>query len=377
MSRNDLAEKLQAGIDSLIQRHADIFSAVAGIETEDGSVYWSGASGTVHAGKAEEMQQSTPFFLGSTTKMYTAAAVLLLEEQGLLSLEDSISRYLPGSVIEGLHVFRGQDYTDSLSIYHLLNHTSGLPDYFLRKRSDGSSLFGTISLGKDVQWNWSEAAGIARSELTPKFSPADFGQEKVHPKSHYSDTNYQLLGAVIESAASRPLAEVFAHYITEPLGLSSTYLHDGSPGKEEQGFPAHFYYRQRPLFLDRALASSWADGGMVSTVSDGLVFMRSLIQGTLFDTPSTAGRMQEWYRSFFPFSYGLGLMRFRLPGFLSVLTGTPELIGHSGFNGSFHFYSPEDRVYTAGTLNQISNQRRTYDFISKMMRIVRKNHRAQ
>ena len=98
------------------------------------------------------------------------------------------------------------------------------------------------------------------------------------------------------------------------------------------------------------------------------------MQGKLFAGPATLDRMQRWKRIFFPFQYGLGLMRFKLPRILSPLSATPELIGHSGATSSFLFYSPIDRLYIGGTLNQLENQGRPFRLMIKVVKI--SNERA-
>jgi hypothetical protein len=80
--------------------------------------------------------------------------------------------------------------------------------------------------------------------------------------------------------------------------------------------------------------------------------------------------MQRWKKIFFPFQYGLGVMWFKLPRILSPFSATPELIGHSGSTSAFLFYSPADRLYIGGTLNQIENQGRPFRLMMKVIKIL-------
>jgi len=105
----------------------------------------------------------------SHTKMYTGAATMILKERELLSLDDPISKFLPDTILEGLHRHKGSDYSDQLRIYHLISQTSGLPDYFLTRPKGGKSMYDLIVSGSDEEWDMERAVDIAKSGLSPKF----------------------------------------------------------------------------------------------------------------------------------------------------------------------------------------------------------------
>lgn len=366
-----LEDRLQSEIEGVVSKNKDVFSAVLGVASDNGDVRWTGAAGTIYAEKTEPMQSDTPIYIASITKMYVAAATMILEERGLLSLDDPLSRFLPAAWLTGLHRYKGRDYSDQLRVYNLISQTSGLPDYFAEKPKEGRSLFDRIVSGGDREWGVEEVVRFAQTSLYAKFPPEPKGQEVSGTKAYYSDTNYQLLGAAIEAATQKALHEVLAELIIEPLGLSSTYLH-GHGGAMETGAhpPAHIYHKTQPVYLDKAMTSFGADGGMVSTAGECLTFLAQLMQGKLFASPATLDRMRVWKRIFFPFEYGLGLMRFKLPRILSPFSAMPELIGHSGSTSAFLFYSETDRLYVGGTLNQLENQGRPFRLMMRVMRIL-------
>ena len=93
---------------------------------------WLGASGN--------MTIDQPYFIASTTKLFTTAIILQLRSEGKLNLDDKINKYLDVKVISGLHLYKGKDYSNELTIKHLLSHTSGLPDYFQNEGANGKSL---------------------------------------------------------------------------------------------------------------------------------------------------------------------------------------------------------------------------------------------
>jgi D-alanyl-D-alanine carboxypeptidase len=371
MAGRGLEDRLQSEIEGVISKNPDVFSAVLGVASTSGDFRWAGAAGTARADGTEPMQAGTPIFIASITKMYVAAVTMILVERGLLSLDDSLSKLLPAAWLAGLHRCKGRDYSDQLRVYHLISQTSGLPDYFTEKPKEGRSLYDRIVSGGDMEWGVEEVVSITQSSLSARFPPEPRGQEASGTKAYYSDTNYQLLGAVIESVTQKALHETLAELIIEPLELSSTYMH-GHGGVTETGAkpPAHIYHKTQALCLDRAMTSFGADGGMVSTVEECLTFLAQLRQGKLFASPETLDRMRIWKRIFFPFQYGLGLMRFKLPRILSPFSATPELIGHSGSTSSFLFYSPAGRLYIGGTLNQLKNQGRPFRLMTRVIGIL-------
>jgi CubicO group peptidase (beta-lactamase class C family) len=232
-------------------------------------------------------------------------------------------------------------------------------------------MFDRIVSGGDVEWGVEDVVEITKTGLSAKFPPEPKEQETSGRKAHYSDTNYQLLGSAIEVAAEKALHQVLTELIIEPLELSSTYMHGygGSPVTGGQP-PASIYYKTQPLYLDRAMTSFGPDGGMVSNVEDCLRFLGHFMQGKLFENTATLERMQSWKRIFFPFQYGLGLMRFKLPRILSPFSATPELIGHSGATSAFLFHSDVGRLYIGGTLNQLENQGRPFRLMIKLVRMI-------
>ena len=371
MAHSDLEDRLQREIDSAVRQNRDVYSAVLGVASADGDFCWAGAAGTAYADRAELMRAETPIYIASITKMYVAAATMILEERGLMSLDDPLSKYLPAAWLTGLHRYKGRDYSDQLRVYHVISQTSGLPDYFTEKSKEGKSVFDRIVSGGDMEWGVEDVVEIAQTSLSAKFPPEPKEQETSGKKAYYSDTNYQLLGFVIEAAAQQDLHEILTELIIEPLELSSTYMH-GYGGAKESGAkpPAHIYHKTQPLYLDKAMTSFGPDGGMVSTVGESLRFLGQFMQGKLFASTATLDRMQIWKRIFFPFQYGLGLMRFKLPRILSPFSATPGLIGHSGATSAFLFYSPADHLYIGGTLNQLENQGRPFRLMMKVIRIL-------
>jgi D-alanyl-D-alanine carboxypeptidase len=145
-------EKIQSLLDRQIGR-GNVHNVIVGVGSEDGGVNFVGAAGVADPASGVLMNPDTPYSLASITKMYTAAVILRLHDQGLLDLDEAISKYLPASLIEGIHLYQGTDYSDRLKVYHLVSQTSGLADYFLDKPRGGRSVFEELKAGHDMVMN--------------------------------------------------------------------------------------------------------------------------------------------------------------------------------------------------------------------------------
>ena len=340
-----------------------VFNAVLAVQSGKGDIDWAGATGNADRNKGIKAQVDTPYFTASVTKMYTCALIINFHEKNLLSLGDPISKHLPFSLIDGIHTFKGKDYTDELKIIHLLSHTSGLADYFLQKQKSGGNILDKIIKNGDYGWNIDTVMDIVKKELAPKFKPGESG------KAFYSDTNYQLLGTIIESVTGKTLTEAYDEVIFKPLKLKDTYLFNLS-SLESKPQPAKVYYENTALDIPKAMTSFGADGGIVSTARESLVFLKAFLSGTFFSREFLV-KMKHWNKIFFPFEYGYGLMRFKLPRIMSPFKPAPELIGHTGSTASFSFYCPDKDLYLAGTLNQIKEQSRPFRLMIDVINAIR------
>ncbi len=358
---------LQRLLDGVVAR-GQAPHAVLAVASVDGMFRWAGAAGAAHP-DGGPLRVDSPFYAASVTKLYTAAIVLKLQERGRLDIDEPIASYLPHELIGGLHQLKGVDHTPAITVRHLLAHTSGLPDYFGGRPKGGRSLFDRLVHTGDEEWDVHDVVRTVRDELTPRFSPQPV--EATRQKAHYSDTNYQLLGAIAEAVTGMRLHDVYAELLFQPLGLARTYLHGHGERPEPLDRPATVWFKSRPLHLDRAMASFAPDGGVVSTAEDMLAFMGALVRGEVFDDPATFERMQQrWNRIHFPFEYGLGVLRFRMPRAMSPAYAVPALVGHHGASGSWLYHCPELDVLLAGTLDQAAQPSLPYRLLPRALRIL-------
>jgi CubicO group peptidase (beta-lactamase class C family) len=342
----DIDDRLQQLLNKEI-RKPHSHNVLLAVQSADGRVDFRGAAGTA--------SPDSPYFLASVTKMYTVAVLLRLLEAGQLDLAAPLTSYLPTVLLDGIHVYKGVDYSRQLKVYQLVHQTSGLADYFTGKPRGGRSLEADLKQGNDRAYKLVDVLDMARS-VPPQFAP-DSEQGRI---SHYSDTNYQLLSAIIEEVSGRSLAENYQHHICEPLSLTQTYLYDSAAPHDTP--PRPLYNKARPTPIPLALSSERGAGGLVSTTAECLRFLRAYFGGDLF-AQSRLAQLFRWNRLFFPMQYGYGLMRFQLPRFMTLFRETPALIGHSGSSGSFAFLAPQEKLYMAGSFNQFDKPARPFAFM--------------
>jgi D-alanyl-D-alanine carboxypeptidase len=372
----DLTPHLEEHLDRLAAQRG-VHHVVAAVAARDGTFSWSGARGLAYA-SGEAMQTATPFHIASIDKMMTATVILRLHEEGRISIHQPIVQYLPGALVEGLHRLHGYDHTGDITVLHLLSHTSGLPDYLEDVPRGGKSLIEEIFEGEDRAITVGQMVDHVRESLRPHFPPAPAGERR--RRARYSDTNFQLLGAIAQQATGEPLHQLFDRLIFRPAGMTSTsmpgFLEPASPTPA----PATLWVGDEPL--DRPLAIQSLQS-VYSTTEDLLRFFRALLDGRLFTAPATWGMMRgTWTRLGFPtdraalrqpgwpIEYSLGLMRFQLPRPLSPLYAMPAVIGHSGSTGSWLFYCEKLDVLLAGTVDQAHGGAVPYRLIPRLLRTI-------
>lgn len=205
--------------------------AVAAV-AQGGRVIFSRGYGFADVEKGIRATPETPFYVGSVTKQFTAAAVMMLVEEGKVALDDRAIRYLPKLPMP---------YED-VSVRHLLTHTSGVRRDF---KEHGHSLVGDSLY---------EALASA---------PLDFAPGR---RVSYSTTGYILLGMLVEAVSKRGLKEFLAERIFRPLGMNSTrYV---VPGDTVVNVAAGYEWAGGQLARVSAVGARYGAGAVVSTAAD-------------------------------------------------------------------------------------------------------------
>ncbi len=298
-----------------------------------------------HAGN---LTPDTPVFFASATKLPVTVLLRQLEAEGL-SLDTPFADILPD--VSNLLVVQGIDWTGKITLRHLMSHVSGLPDY-LGSANPKTGLMGALLAGHDRAWSFDDVLVMARA-LPPVGLP---GQMR---RAVYSDTNFQILGRVVETLHGQALGAVLYKRLFQPLGLCQTWLFDDADDPR----PTALRYRRAALDLPKAMVSFAADGGIVSTTREGLALVQAIFAGTFCDP---ARLIEDPFRPvFFPLHYGTGVMRFQLPRWMTLFRRLPAFYGHSGHSGALLFHAPGPGVSVAATVNQVDSPSTVYRLLAR------------
>lgn len=211
---------------------------------QDGELLFAEGFGLASLEHAVPNTSTTIYRIGSTSKQFTAACIALLELEGELSVGEPVRKYVPEL----------PEYAAGIEIQHLVHHTSGIKDYVNILVDAGRSLEG-------VTPERSLADIAAEKEL--RFTPGD--------RWEYSNSNYLLLGFIVQRVSGKSLKEFAHERLFAPLGMTNTHFHDHhdhvvrnrafgySPSKEPHG---------SEFVLDITTLNHVGDGGVFTTVED-------------------------------------------------------------------------------------------------------------
>lgn len=257
---------------------------------------FSGASGYANLVEKSPMPPQGAFRIGSITKMFTATVVVQLAEQGILTLDDQLAQWLPEAADK-------LPYGDQITLRHLLTHTSGIFN-IVENEAYYADLFSEVTINEETG---SVSLDCVQRDPHDTLSRYVYGQDPLFPPGtqwHYSNSNYLLLGMVIEKAMGIPLAEAYRHAIYEPLGMTSTFLdcYEDPLMDVVDGYMKFGETLTNVTDLHESIG--WSAGGLVSTASDLVIFARGLFGGALLEKPESLNAMTTPVSGA---SYGLGI----------------------------------------------------------------------
>jgi len=331
-----LRKALQTRLTNLRKKYGYPGVSVA-IIFPDGST-WAGTSGLADIEAGTPVTPSTAFAIASVSKTFTAALVMALVQDGKVGLDTPVARYLPE-----LKVAAG------VTVRQLLDHTSGLRDFFFGRGVDAALL-------KDPSRSW-DAADALKFVGKPYFKPGRGW--------HYSNTNYLVLGMLAERVGRAPLGEQLRQRFFDPLGLIDTIY---QPGEAPRGPVAHGY--RFPSASVDSVAVDLSDGtpvvpftsvvtaaggagGIAASATDIARWARALYDGDALEAATVRTMVGDVdstarYRPTIP--YGLGVQGVEIVGH--------RALGHSGRLLGFRSlmrYLPDDGL----TIAVLTNQSRT------------------
>lgn len=225
--------------------------------------------------------------IGSDTKTFTAVLALRLIGEGRLALDDTVERWLPG-VVRG----NGNDGT-RITVRDLLGQTSGLNDY-LAVSPDAAEAFTPEGYHRSRFRSQTPREQVAAAlSRPPQWLPDPVDSPDRARRWGYSNTNYTLMGLVIEEVTGHPWAQEIHDRVIEPLGLRHTFSPGTSPYVPAPTATAYTRFPGEDGFTDTTLAyGGGADGGLISDARDHGRFLRALMGGRLL-RPAQLSAMKE------------------------------------------------------------------------------------
>jgi D-alanyl-D-alanine carboxypeptidase len=314
-----------ANLDAALKksfRESDAPGVVAAVQTPEYT--WVGTLGVADRASGESMTPEVHHRIGSVTKTFTATLLLQAEAEGLLSLDDTIDQYVKG-VPNG----------DEITLRQIADMTSGIASY-----TENEQWVKEWSSDPHRVWKPEELAQVGIKD-SPLFDPGT--------EWFYSDTNYVLLGLVLEQVTGKPIGDLYRQQIIEPLGLENTSFPDPAdssiPEPHAQGYTLQGQSSGgKPIdSTDWSASEAWAAGAMISTVEDLLVYGRALGTGKgLLPPEQQTERLHSFVSDVPPLNqpplrgdlaYGIGFGKDHgwighngeIPGFNTYLFYHPEL----------------------------------------------------
>src|SRR6056297_1098539 len=343
-------EKIESKFRQQVQNDKKVKNAYLLVHSEKLGVHINIAEGKTGEIPANPKQAN---HLASVGKLFTATLVSMLHDKGLLDFDEKIVKYLDVDLMRGLHVYKGKDYTGDISIKHLLKQTSGLNDVFF-------PLLKKIMNDPNLEMTVKEALEWGKANLKPVGKP---GQ-----KHFYTDTNYYLLGLIIENITKKSFHEALQEMILEPLKMENAYINGYSQPKSKPKYPPAYIYLFDTNFIEnkRIAKIDYAGGGVVAPLSEFLSFMKALVSGQLVKEATLNTMIYDDVKMGFPaigFDYGYSVWK---PKAIPLLM--PEKYfcwGCVGITGAFMFYHPETETYIIGTFNDESYSSKALSFMIK------------
>jgi len=354
-AKSRIVKKLKGTVDSNPKLH----NAYLLVHSEKHNIHWNMAHGHTDGIPANEEQ---PYHTASIGKTFTSLIIAILIEEGKLSYDDPIAKYLADDLMQDLHIYKGKDYSNEITIEHLVRNTSGLPDFYEDKPKQGKFFLAMILEEPARYWTPQETIQWSKQNLSPRFPPGK--------GCHYTNTGYNLLGLIIENITSISYHEALHKYILQPLDMNHTYLSQYSePAVQSSYSVANINANNKEIKVEdhRSFSSIYAGGQTVSTSEDLLKFMKALVGNQLIPQQSLL-KMMQWKKLWIGVDYGYGLMRVRMLPF----TQKYNVWGHLGSIGSFMLYNPSMDAYVIGNFNKTGFLSTSIRFVFSVLRTLSK-----
>jgi D-alanyl-D-alanine carboxypeptidase len=307
-----------------------------------------------------------PTHAASCGKQLTTTLVAMQVERGALDYGTPIGRLLPTEDVADLPAVVGADPARDVTVEHLLTHTSGLPDYFEPPRGfDTAASFRSVVAHPNRRWTPRALLDEAR-RLPAVGAPGE--------RFHYADTNFVLLGRIVEEATGETFTNALRRNVLEPAGMTrSTTPYDVTVAPESLAEldVTPFWIGRHELSRARSISLDWASGNVVGPPEDFVRFQQAFHGGELVSREHVEHLTRSRRRFRRGIHYGAGTMTLRFGELMPlVLRGLPEPVGHLGFLANHVFHYPEQDAYVVLNLHSHERIRQSFQVHARIARIL-------
>ncbi len=334
LSKEVVSEKIQKHLEKLVDENESLPSVLFTIYSDSTDYFQQLAIGTKSLTSDQPVQTDSQYHSASVGKTMCATIFGMLVDEGKINYNDKINIWLDEDILKGLFVLDGTDYSDQVTIRHLLKHTSGIGDYFEGPVKSGKPMIEMITDNPDLMFTPENLVEFTRERQEPVGKPQQ--------QFHYSDTGYILLGLILEEIEGKTYSDILEERIFEPLNMKDSYL---LFYQEEPADMLGVYLNGINFSGKNALSVDWSGGGIVTTMDDLLTFMMALENGVLV-SDEVYQQMTDFSESFDKgIYYGMGMMYFDFSELSFLLGSMSDVYGGMGATGTYMFYDKKKDTY--------------------------------
>lgn len=303
VSAQTLPEPIGRRIDAVYAKYSapSAPGCVVGVY-QNGKIVYARGYGSANIEYDAPITPQTPFIMGSVSKQFTAAAIALLIEDGRIEPTDDVRKYIPE-----LH-----DYGKTITIDHLVHHTSGLRDFW--------TLVQAADMRNDDGYDAGDVLRLAARQRNLNFEPG--------AEYNYSNTGYVLLGIIVQRVTGRTLRQFAAERIFGPLGMTHSHFHDDHTEPDRGRASAYSPSKGGGWKINVWNNDIVGQGGLMTTVEDLQKWDENFYTGEVGGKAFLARQLQRGVLNdgkTLTYAYGLEVLEYR---------GVP-MVEHTGSTGGY------------------------------------------
>jgi D-alanyl-D-alanine carboxypeptidase len=304
------------------------------------------------------MSGNETFYVSGVGRWLVAVTAIRLFQRRSIALSERLTGYFEKSFLAPLCTYQGVDASGTLTLLHLLTHTSGIASYLEDRNLENKTMLDYLVEYPTRKYSTDDILEYVRKRLQPVDLPGK--------TFHYSETNDLLLGKVMELLEHKPLHQILHDELFSPLQMTRSFLplFDGGSATADihrvmlEGVEVTKY---------ASLSADAVAGGIVTTAADLAIFVKALTTGSLVKPEVLAWMAKGHNRYKSGIYYGVGTMELRLEELLFHLRGFPRLYGHSGIFSAHLYFDPLSEAIYFLNLSSTKHMHKSFQVLIQMV----------